>query len=74
MAGLPDKEASVELFVALAEAGADGFEVGLPYADPLMDGPVIQEAGARALAAGTTVDVGLSVAARWWSAPANLSP
>lgn len=63
MAGLPDKEASVELFLALAEAGADGFEVGLPYADPLMDGPVIQEAGARALTAGTTVEVGLSVAA-----------
>lgn len=63
MAGLPDKEASIELFVALAEAGADGFEIGLPYADPLMDGPVIQEAGAKALAAGTTVDVGLSVAA-----------
>jgi len=64
MAGLPDVDASVELFVALAEAGADGFEVGLPYADPLMDGPVIQEAGARALQADTTVQAGLGVAAR----------
>jgi tryptophan synthase alpha subunit len=45
MAGLPDAEASVGLFSAMAEAGADGFEVGIPYADPLMDGPVIQEAG-----------------------------
>jgi len=62
MAGLPDVEASVEFFVALAEAGADGFEIGLPYADPLMDGPVIQEAGARALAAGTNLGAGLRVA------------
>ena len=62
MAGLPDLDASVELFLALDESGADGFEVGLPYADPLMDGPVIQEAGARALAAGTSVADGLRVA------------
>ena len=62
MAGLPVGDASVELFLALDEGGADGFEVGLPYADPLMDGPVIQEAGARALAAGTSVADGLRVA------------
>jgi len=62
MAGLPDAGASVELFVALSEAGADGFEIGLPYADPLMDGSVIQAAGAAALAAGTTVATGLRVA------------
>ncbi len=55
-AGLPDPESSIDLFVAMAEAGADGFEIGIPYADPLMDGPVIQEAGARALEAGMTVD------------------
>lgn len=60
-AGLPDPETSVELFVAMAEAGADGFEVGIPYADPLMDGAVIQEAGARALAAGMTVARGLAI-------------
>jgi len=61
MAGVPSPEVSAELFVAMAEAGADGFEVGLPYADPLMDGPVIQRAGAAALAAGTTVGRGLEV-------------
>lgn len=61
MAGIPDPAASLALFSAMADAGADGFEVGLPYADPLMDGPVIQTAGARALDAGTTFDVGLGI-------------
>lgn len=60
-AGLPDAERSAELFVAMAEAGADAFEVGIPYADPLMDGPVIQRAATRALAAGTTVDRALEI-------------
>jgi tryptophan synthase alpha chain len=60
-AGLPSPEESVELFVAMAEAGADGFEVGIPYADPLMDGPTIQTAGERALAAGSGVEVGLDI-------------
>jgi tryptophan synthase alpha chain len=61
-AGIPTPEQSVELFVAMAEAGADGFEVGIPYADPLMDGPVIMRAGEQALRNGVTVDVALSVA------------
>jgi tryptophan synthase alpha chain len=55
-AGLPTPAASPGLFAAMAEAGADGFEVGIPYSDPLMDGPVIQNAGERALAAGTDID------------------
>jgi tryptophan synthase alpha chain len=63
MAGIPDPAASVEVFEAMAEAGADAFEVGIPYADPLMDGPVIQRAGAVALAAGTTVDGALEILA-----------
>jgi len=62
-AGIPDVEASVEIFVAMADAGADGFEVGIPYADPLMDGPVIMAAGERALANGVTVAVALDVVA-----------
>ena len=60
-AGLPDPAGSVRLFAAMAEAGADGFEVGIPYADPLMDGPVIQAAGDRALAAGSSVAVALDI-------------
>ena len=61
MAGLPSVDDSVSLFEAAAVAGADGFEIGIPYADPLMDGPVIQEAGRRALEAGTTMADGLRV-------------
>ena len=63
-AGIPDPDASVELFGTMADAGADGFEVGIPYADPLMDGPVIMEAGERALASGITVEVALEIVRR----------
>ena len=62
-AGLPTPKDSARLFVAMAEAGADAFEVGIPYADPLMDGPVIQAAGDKALAAGSGVEVGLEILA-----------
>ena len=41
---------------ALVAAGADALEIGLPFSDPMMDGPVIQEAALRALAAGTTLE------------------
>ena len=46
---------AAEAAVAIAQAGADVIEIGLPYSDPLMDGPVIQEATQRALAGGTHV-------------------
>lgn len=62
-AGLPSLADSPGIFATLSAAGADGFEVGIPYSDPLMDGPVIQEAGAKALAAGTTLDRALEVVA-----------
>ncbi|MFV2000317.1 MAG: tryptophan synthase subunit alpha, partial [Acidimicrobiia bacterium] len=55
---------SVELFVAMSEAGADGFEVGIPYADPLMDGPIIMAAGELALERGVTVDGAFDIIAR----------
>lgn len=61
-AGVPGVAESVRLFKVMADAGADGFEVGVPYADPLMDGPVIMEAGERALKLGVTVDVALGIA------------
>jgi len=60
-AGLPSPAESAGLFVAMADAGADAFEVGIPYADPLMDGPVVQAAGERALRAGSGVEVGLAI-------------
>lgn len=49
------------LFEAMAEAGADGFEVGIPYSDPLMDGPVIMRGSEAALAAGTNREVALDI-------------
>ncbi len=52
--GLPDPASALDMFTAMAESGADGFEVGIPYSDPLMDGPTIHEAGLRALARGAT--------------------
>ena len=51
---LPAGAASVPTFTAMVEAGVDVVEVGLPYSDPVLDGPVIQEAVDAALAAGTT--------------------
>jgi tryptophan synthase alpha chain len=61
-AGIPDFEASVAIFEAMSDAGADGFEVGIPYADPLMDGPMVMAAGEYALDHGVTVDVAFDIA------------
>ena len=61
-AGIPDAGKSLGVFEELAEAGADAFEVGIPYSDPLMDGPVIQAASTRALAGGMTFGGGLDLA------------
>jgi tryptophan synthase alpha chain len=52
MLGDPDPGRSLAALRALAEAGADALELGLPFSDPVADGPVIQAAAARALAAG----------------------
>ncbi len=54
MAGDPDLATSAQLLLKLQEKGADIIELGIPYSDPLADGPVIQEAAARALLAGAT--------------------
>jgi len=54
-AGFPSVEGAIEAAKVMAAAGADVIEIGLPYSDPLMDGPVIAEAVQRALAAGTRV-------------------
>lgn len=54
-AGDPDGSVSVPLMHALAKAGADVLELGVPFSDPTADGPVIQQACERALAAGTTL-------------------
>jgi tryptophan synthase alpha chain len=54
-AGFPTVEGAIAATLAMAEAGADVVEIGLPYSDPLIDGPVIQEAVHRALTGGTHV-------------------
>ena len=54
MGGDPSCPTTGELLVALEDAGADLIEVGVPFSDPLADGPVIQSASARALARGAT--------------------
>jgi len=54
-AGMPSVAGAIEAATAMVEAGADLVEIGLPYSDPLLDGPVIQEASQRALERGTRV-------------------
>jgi tryptophan synthase alpha chain len=54
MAGDPDLETTAACLLALQAEGADLIELGIPYSDPLADGPVIQAAASRGLAAGTT--------------------
>jgi tryptophan synthase alpha chain len=55
MGGFPDLEASRAIGEAYADGGADLVELGVPFSDPLADGPVIHAAGTKALAAGATV-------------------
>ena len=51
-AGDPYADGTAELMLAMAEAGADVIELGVPFSDPMADGPVIQRASERALAKG----------------------
>jgi tryptophan synthase alpha chain len=62
-AGDPDLPRSAEILKALARAGADVLEVGVPFSDPLADGPVIQRATERALAAGGSLRATLDLIA-----------
>ncbi|HWB18505.1 MAG TPA: tryptophan synthase subunit alpha [Vicinamibacterales bacterium] len=63
-AGDPDLDRSVAVMTALARGGADVIEVGVPFSDPIADGPVIQRASERALAAGTTLETVCDLVAR----------
>jgi tryptophan synthase alpha chain len=57
-AGFPDVEGGIQALTTMVDAGCDVIEVGLPYSDPVMDGPTVQAAAQRALEAGTrTADV-----------------
>lgn len=55
-AGDPSLEITKQLVLHMAEAGADLIELGIPFSDPVAEGPVIQEADSRALEAGATTD------------------
>ncbi|MAM88970.1 MAG: tryptophan synthase subunit alpha [unclassified Hahellaceae] len=54
-AGDPNLDATLKLMHALVESGADAIEIGIPFSDPMADGPVIQKACERALASGTSL-------------------
>ncbi|MBV7409037.1 MULTISPECIES: tryptophan synthase subunit alpha [Roseobacteraceae] len=62
MAGDPDYDTSLEVVRGLPAAGVDVIELGLPFTDPMADGPTIQLAGQRALEAGMTLDRTLDLA------------
>ncbi len=61
MCGDPDMATSLEIIKALPKAGADIIEIGMPFTDPMADGPAIQAAGLRALKAGMTLKKTLQV-------------
>jgi tryptophan synthase alpha chain len=61
MAGFPDRETSIAIAAAYADAGADLVELGIPFSDPLADGPVIHAAATAALEAGATLDSALEL-------------
>ena len=61
MAGDPDHETALEIARALPAAGADIIELGMPFSDPMADGPAIQKAGLRALQAGASLKKTLSL-------------
>jgi tryptophan synthase alpha chain len=63
-AGDPSPDRTPALVEALVRGGADLIELGVPFSDPIADGPVIQRAGERALKAGTSLKTVLSIAAR----------
>jgi len=65
MAGDPDLETSFEILCGMPTAGADLIELGMPFTDPMADGPSIQLAGQRALKAGTRLDDVLALAGRF---------
>src|SRR6478736_1811142 len=62
MGGDPDYETSLSIMKALPTAGSDIIELGMPFSDPMADGPAIQAAGLRALKAGQTLKKTLQMA------------
>ena len=67
-AGLPNLEATARIVAALADAGAAAVEIGIPFSDPMADGPVLQRASYRALQAGFRMDALLERLDGWSAA------
>ena len=63
MAGDPDRDTSLAVMKGLPGAGVDIIELGVPFTDPMADGPTIQQAGQRALAGGMTLEQALGMVA-----------
>jgi tryptophan synthase alpha chain len=63
MGGFPDQESSLAIAAAYVDAGADLIELGVPFSDPLADGPTIHAAATDALAAGATLESALEICA-----------
>jgi tryptophan synthase alpha chain len=72
VAGYPDADTGVEIALAIADAGADILEIGLPYSDPLADGATLQRASQVALAAGATLEGSLRLIERIGAARPDL--
>ena len=73
-AGDPDLATSYEILKGLPKAGADVIELGMPFTDPMADGPSIQLAGQRALKAGITVDATFDMVRRFRAEVDNDTP
>src|SRR6188474_565345 len=71
MAGDPAYETSLAITKALPKSGADVIELGMPFSDPMADGPAIQAAGQRALKAGQTLNKTLAMVAEFRKADAT---
>jgi tryptophan synthase alpha chain len=72
MLGDPDADESEAITETLIENGADALEMGIPFSDPVADGPVIQAAANRALAAGATQDICFSIIKKIRAAHGNI--
>lgn len=73
-AGYPDRARCAEALAGLAAAGADAIELGVPFSDPLADGPVIAAASERAIAAGTTILDAIELGAEYRAADPDRPP
>jgi tryptophan synthase alpha chain len=73
-AGFPDRKRCAEALAGLAETGADAIELGVPFSDPLADGPVIAAASEQAIAGGASIEAAFELAAEYSRAGADRPP